>query len=217
MIKPREFYFILAIVFLINCILNSLAIYFGRYYTSDQKLKGLLLKDNALQFTNALIGNFYAGPIIESAFISSQMYLFNYTDYFPTPNSNTLNYNTSSIQHLVDPYKYASRCLQLETDDIPEKYLFYGYTVMMTNGTGLRGSLCQEHFLDNMAYAKMDNLCNGIACMRDNMFIGCIKTNILFYYHISDCGRLNQLRKNVHWSGIEFHIDLDDDDNMELL
>ena len=42
-------------------------------------------------------------------------YIFNYTVYFPTPNTNTLLYNTSSVETSVDAITYSPRCLQLET------------------------------------------------------------------------------------------------------
>ena len=211
-------YKISSIFFALTLTLNVLAYYRGKLYLSEQRVAGLKYKDGSLMFTNTLTGNIFAGNATDHAFKNNNhMNVFNYVSSFPTPATNTIEYVSSFVYGYTDNYQYVQRCLQLDTDEnIPDIYLLYGYTVMMRNVTGLRGTLCQEKFNDPGAYAQIDSLCSGsnIACVRDQLFIGCIQEKELFVYYVDDCGRLNALEPNVHWSTYNGTIVFDDDPAM---
>jgi hypothetical protein len=202
----------------LHLLFNILAYYRGKLFLAEQKVSGLLYSQNALMFTSSLLGTVFAGNATDRAFHGSQKKtIFHFRNRFPTPNTNTLEYRPALENHVhsyIDTYQYVQRCLQLGANDVPDPYMFYGHTVMMTNGTGLRGTLCQERFHDPGAYAQIDHLCTGYACVRQQLLLGCIPTHDLYMFHVHDCGRLNQLSSNMHWSTQNGSIVLDDDQNM---
>lgn len=213
------FYTFLGSTFALHILFNILAYYRGKQFLVEQNVSGLKYRNGVLMFTTALLGNVFISNLTDNIFQEhSQNIIFGFDHgRFPTPDTNSIEYRPEPqhpVYFFIDTYQYVQRCLQLNAKDVPSPYLFYGYTVMMTNGTGLRGSMCQERFHDPGAYAQIDHLCAGYACMRQHLFLGCISTHDLFIFHEHNCGRINELASNIHWSTENGTLAIDNDPNI---
>ena len=201
MFTPTQVYLILGFFLGLTLGLNGWAIYRGLLFIAEHNVPGLELQNNALAFTTTLLGNVYFDSNnFNNVFKSSTIIVFNHSNFFPSPNINNLNYPEGQIQINVNTNYYTRRCLNLDSIIPPTDWYFYGNTVMKSNGTGLRGTLCQESFANSNSFTQIDSLCTGLACMTENGFIGCIPPANFLFFHIDNCGQQNSLKKGLHWS-----------------
>ena len=211
-------HFFLGLLLAFSLGMNSWGIYRGLLFVAERHVPGLQLQKNVLVFTKTLLGRTFLSTVSQNFLnihIPQDVFFMNYTTLFPAPNSKILNYHTGRVDLWMDHKKHVTRCARLDAIVPPDNIYFYANILMHTNGTGLRGTLCQEKFHSPNAYARMDRLCHGLACMHDQQLLGCIHRNDFSHYHIQDCARINNNQKGLHWSRTgQNNITLDDDPNM---
>lgn len=218
--RSTQVHFFLGFLLALNIAINGWAITRGLLFVAETDVPGLKLQKHALAFTKTLLSRIYFNVLSQNNLnvkFPTRIFYFNYSVLFPAPNSASLIYNTDVVDIWIKNQQYVSRCVKLNDIIPPDNIFFYGNILMHPNGTGLRGSLCQERFHFPNAYARIDNLCDGLACMHDQQLLGCIHRNHFSQYYIQDCARPNNKQKGLHWStNGQTNITLDNDPNMRL-
>ena len=168
-------------------------IYRGRIFTADLQLPGLETDRHALVFTPTLQGIYNFAVDISNLSFSNHGPFVLYNKTFNAPGGN-LNFIDAKATAWLDIPLYASRCLQLDGDlDPPQPLKRYAFTVMQTNGVGVKGNICQLEFNDPAAFTVMDTvLCgkNLFTCMRTTFFLGCVSPANYLIPNCEICGNV---------------------------
>ena len=209
--KPSVFHTVLGVIFGTSLLLNGWAIYRGTIFQADLRIPGFQLQHGALAFTPSLIGTYHFNPALDTINPSEKSFLYIFTStIFPVPNLNDLVYQDAHILAKVDNPQYTSRCVRLNNliSFTMTSYPVYLYenTMMDITGSGVQGNICQLLFSDPASYASFDSVCyngstTGIACMRENYLIACLTIQDLKKYTVANCGSINTVKNNIHYSG----------------